>query len=95
LDNANIVITFSKPLEASSVNVLTIELVSFGPNHKESKVEGRVEISADGRKVLFDPWLPLSLDTYYEIHAKGVKDLDGNPNVTPIYPIWSFTTRGW
>jgi hypothetical protein len=91
----DIYLKFSKPLQASTVNTLTIQLVAFGPGNTISKVETQypLTLSEDGKGVGFFPKGNLMPHTKYEIRVNGVKDLGGNPNVTLNYPIWSFTTQ--
>lgn len=87
--NQSIIVTFSEPMLASSVNASTF-LVESG----STPVAGTVSLNAAGTVATFTPSSPLLTSTVYTFTIKGgasgVKDLAGNALVADF--ICSFTT---
>jgi hypothetical protein len=84
---------FSKPVQSATVNTLTIEIIAEGPENTKVETQSTLRLTEDGKSVVLFPKGVLMPHTRYEIHVNGVKDLEGNSNVTPIYPKWWFATQ--
>jgi glucose/arabinose dehydrogenase len=89
--SANVVATFSEPMNAATINTGTVEL----RDPAGAPVSGTVSYSAASNSVTFDPAPTLAATpTYYTARvrggAAGVKDAAGNP--LPADYTWSFTT---
>ena len=79
--NTQIVVVFSEPIAASSLNGTSIRLLRGG-----IAVTGRVEFQDDGRLgAVFTPASALAAETEYELLVtENVLDLDGEPLEAPV-----------
>lgn len=85
--DANVIATFSEPLDSVSVNGTTFTLSETGG----ASVDGTV--TYDGTAALLDPLLPLIAGTGYEAKlTTGITDLAGNGLSADF--TWSFSTAG-
>ena len=76
-----VAITFSEPLDESSVDQGSLQLLNAG-----MPVAGLVDYDASSRRLSFTPDAPLETDTVYEVVvASSLQDADGN----------SFPGHGW
>ena len=92
-----IIVTFSKPVQASTVSTATFKLTTTGPGTSFFpsivNIPGTVTLSADGKTATFRPEHPLAEAKYHYYSITGVKDVAGNP-LTPFPNVaGSFTTR--
>jgi hypothetical protein len=72
--SAPLSVTFSKPLDPSSLDPARVQLVDgYGRS-----VKGTVRLSADGRVVTFVPDTRLRFGAQYRLSVQGVSDKDGN-----------------
>jgi hypothetical protein len=87
--NATIVIVFSEPVDASTVNETSIRL-----SHNGLAVAGTVNLlDAAQLTAVFTPAVPLAASTDYQlVVTEDVRDLDGEPVEAPVTV--SFTTAG-
>lgn len=87
--NTNIKVTFSEPVQSSTVATSTFQLKIAGG---ATEVPGSVSLSSDGKAATLDPTSDLApLQSYTVSLTSGVKDLAGNSLNSEN---WSFTTEG-
>lgn len=92
--DANVVVTFSEPMDPATVNVSTVVLRSGGANGPV--VSAAVGYDAATKRAVLDPAVPLAGGTTFSVVVKGgaggVTDVAGNPLASD--ESWSFTTTG-
>ena len=91
----DILITFSEPMDAATINTQTIELL--GPQN--ASVPGVVTYNAVNNTATFDPTGDLQLSTTYTLRIRGgsadprVKDISGNPMTTQFNSTFTTTAQ--
>lgn len=81
-----ITVTFSEPVDASTVTPDTFTLET-----DNNKVQGSISLSTDGTTVIFTPASALAGSSIYTATISDVKDLAGN--TMNFASPWSFTTE--
>ena len=88
--NANVTVTFSEPIDASTINSSTFELRDASDN----LIASTVSYNGASHVATLDPTSPLNFSTVYTAKLKGgsggIKDLTGNAMASD--PTWSFTS---
>ena len=89
LPGANVLATFSEPMEAGSIDKTTVKLVQNGTS---KPVAASVKYISASKQAELDPTSSLKRGaTYTATVTTGVKDLAGNPMTNA--KTWSFTVR--